>query len=144
VLKRSVPTVPTVTKFHPTSTGLAVADTGPGRYDAIRFALSLPPGNGVIVELRHDGPYRRGIFPGEPNPKKLAGVTCPYCQAPVLLYEYEEFGFGMFICRDVGFFMRLPADPLSREDWVRVVRQPAKTWTEIEANEKGGRYGGRS
>jgi hypothetical protein len=129
-------------KFHPTSSSLAVADTGPGPYDAIRFVLSLPPGNGAIVELDHDGPYRSGIFRSEPNPKKPTGVICPYCNVEVLLYEYEEFGFCMFICRDIGFFVRLPANPFSREEWARLVRQPAKAWTEVEAGEKGGHDGG--
>jgi hypothetical protein len=44
------PNRPKPMKFHPTTSGLAVSDTGPGPYDAIQFALSSPPGSGVAVE----------------------------------------------------------------------------------------------
>jgi hypothetical protein len=50
----------------------------------------------------------------------------------------------MFICRDIGFFVRLPASERSREEWAHLVRQPAKTWTEVEAGEKGGIHGGQN
>jgi hypothetical protein len=125
-------------KIYPTTSGLAVSETSPGPYDAVRFVLSLPPGSGVIVELRHDGPYRRGIFRNESNPRKSTGVICPYCEAEVLVNEYPEFGFYVFICRCLGFFTRLLADSFSRDDWAHLVRQPARIWAEAEAAEKGG------
>ena len=131
-------------KTHPATAGLAVSETGPRPYDAIRFVLSLPPSQGVIVELVNNGPYRNGIFRNEPNPRKPTGVICPYCGAEVLHYAYAEFGFCMFICRDIGFFMRLPADPFSREEWAGLVRQSAKTWVEVAAGEKGGHHGGEN
>ena len=48
--KHPRPNRPKPMKFHPTTSGLAVSDTGPGPYDAIQFALSSPPGSGVAVE----------------------------------------------------------------------------------------------
>jgi hypothetical protein len=108
------------------------------------FALSLPPGQGVINELAHEGPYHHGVFRDQPNPKEPTGVTCPYCKAEVLRYEYPEFGFCLLICKEIGVFMRLPAGRLSLENWARMVRQPARAWTEVEANEKGGARGGRN
>jgi hypothetical protein len=144
IIKIAVPTVPKPMKFHPTTFGLAVSDTGPGPYDAIQFALSSPPGHGAVVELRNDGPYRNGIFPNEPTPKKSTDVVCPYCEAPLLLYEYPEFGFYMLICRCLGFFARLPTDALSRDDWMQIVRRSAKTWIEVEASEGGGCHSGEN
>jgi hypothetical protein len=29
-----------------------------------------------------------------------------------------------------------------RDDWANLVRHPARTWTEVEAAEKGGPHGG--
>jgi hypothetical protein len=103
---------------------------------------SLPPGHGVIVELKNDGPYHRGIFGNESIPRKSTGVICPYCGAPVLFYEYPEFGFCMLICRCLAFFARLPGDTLSRADWGQLVSHSARTWIEVEASEKGGYYSG--
>ena len=133
-------------KFHPTTTGLAISDTGPlpAPYDAIRLVLSLPAGKCVINELGHDAPYRHGLFRNRLNPHKPASVICPYCSAQVLLYEYPELEFCMFICKEIAVFMRLPADRLSLEDWAHLVRGPARVWTEVEAAEKGGPHGGQN
>jgi hypothetical protein len=93
----------------------------------------------LLSLIKNDGPYRHGIFGGTPNPRKPTGILCPYCEAPVLLYEYPEFGFCMLVCRCLGFFARLPLpEQLTHDDWVHLVRHSARTWIEVEASEKGG------
>jgi hypothetical protein len=136
------PNRPKPMKIHPTTSGLAISDTGPGPYDAIQLALLSPPGSGAVVQLKKDSPYRRGLFPNEPTSGKSTGVICPYCGVPVLLYEYPEFGFCMLVCRCLGFFTRLPINELTQDDWVHLVRHCATTWIEVEANEQGGCHGG--
>ena len=110
--------------------------------DAVILALASPPGRGVVNELLHDGPYRDGVFPGFKQIRGSTSATCPYCKSPVLCYEYPEIGLIVFICREVGFFMRQARYKMRTRTWRRLVRKTAATWTGVEADRKGGRDGG--
>jgi hypothetical protein len=129
-------------KIKNTDAGFGFVETTP--IDAISLALCLLPGQGVINELAHDGPYLHGLFCDRPNPKKSIGILCPYCKAEVMRYEYAALGFCVVICKEIAFFSRLPPIKITKSDWARMLRFTAKSWTEIEANQKGGRNGGRN
>ena len=129
-------------KIHTTSAGVAISGTA-GPSDAILAALSSPAGQGVINELTDEGPYCEGLFLDRPNPRIRTWFICPYCRAEVLQYEYAEFGLCFLVCKEVGFFIRLPIDSLFvSKNWLHIVRRPARAWTEVAANEKGGHDGG--
>jgi hypothetical protein len=113
--------------------------------ETIAMALSLPRGQGIINELAHEGPYLRGVFDQtEPQTRTDAGFTCPYCKSPVLHYHYPQIGLNLYICREIGYFMGSTSYKIRRKFWRGLVAKTAKTWTQIEAERKGGLHGGQN
>ena len=112
---------------------------------AMAMALSLPPGQGIVNELSDERPYLRGIFDQtEPQTRTEAGFACPYCQSPVLHYHYPQVGLNLFICREIGYFMGPGSFKMRPKVWRRLVAKTATTWTQIEADRKGGIHGGQN
>jgi hypothetical protein len=111
---------------------------GTSLVDVVVLTLTQPPGRGIVNELAHDGPYRVGPLQGIKQTKIDTGVECPYCKSPVLRYEYPQMGLCVFVCREIGFFTRLPIGKMKTENWKRLVRQTAVIWTRIEANRNNG------
>jgi hypothetical protein len=106
--------------------------------DVVLLTLAQPPDRGIVNELAHDGPYRVGPLQGVKQIKIETNVICPYCKVAVLRYEYPEIGLCVFICREIGFFTRLPIGKMEIENWRRLVRETAATWTRIEADRNNG------
>jgi hypothetical protein len=106
--------------------------------DVVFLTLMQPPDRGIANELAHEGPYRVGPLQGVKQIKIDTSVICPYCKVPVLRYEYPQIGICVFICHEIGFFTRLPIGKMETENWRRLVRETAATWTRIEANQNRG------
>jgi hypothetical protein len=113
--------------------------------ETFAMALSLPPGQGIVKELSEERPYLHGVFDQpEPQTRTETGFSCPYCKSPVLHYHYPQAGLNLFICREIGYFMGPGSFKMRPKVWRRLVAKTATTWTQIEADRKGGLHGGQN
>jgi hypothetical protein len=120
----------------------ALDDVSP--VDGILFALSLPKGQGVIMELSAEHPYHDGPLKGFQKIRTSLGITCPFCKVPVLRYEYPEIELCVAICKEIAIFNRSPGERIRLGKWRRMIRETTSTWTAIEANRKGGPHSGNN
>jgi hypothetical protein len=107
-------------------------------YDTIALARSLPRGQGVVNELAHEGPYCHGITEGGGKNARPTKVVCPYCKAPVKLFEYPEVGIAVYLCKEIGFFTPSPAGKITTKIWRYLIRETASTWVKVAANRNTG------
>ena len=103
------------------------------------MALCAPRGVGMINELVHDGPYREGPIRGESAKKSNTSFDCPYCKAPVLLYQYPHINLSVYLCKEIAFFARTGNVKVTRSLWHRMIRQTAQAWVKVAADQATGR-----